>query len=180
MSAIIGARPHRRFALFGVVLASLLADGAVADPYDALPKTVVADVKALEKSCVDDGGMPAWKADELVKTVDLSPDGVPDYVIATEAMDCGHHAGRRPWTSSGGAQVIVWVSVGRRRWSKVFDDDAFLWDVSMQKGRRTFSVLQNIGYCGNRVKRTEYRRCAHAYVWQGGRLRQVRETGSSD
>src|SRR5262249_36507172 len=107
------------------------ARAALADPVDALPKTVIADVKALEKQCRDIGGTPGWTAEDLIKPVDLTPDGVPDYVIEAAAMDCeGREVGRAPWTSSGGAQLIVWASVGRNKWAKVFNADVFIWSVS--------------------------------------------------
>jgi len=152
--------------------------GAVADPLDALPKTVVDDVKWLEQRCRDVGGRPEWNADDLIKQIDLTPDGVPDYLIETGSMDCeGGRTGRAPWTSSGGAQVIVWISVGRNKWAKVFEADAFAWSVSKRQSQPVFHVLQDIGFCGKRISRTDYRRCAHEYVVLNGRLRQISEAG---
>jgi hypothetical protein len=149
-----------------------------ADPIEALPKTVVEDVKWLEQRCRDVGGRPEWNADDLIKQIDLTPDGVPDYVIETGSMDCeGRRTGHAPWISSGGAQVIVWASVGRNKWAKVFEADVFGWSVSKRQSQPVFHVLQDIGYCGKRISRTEYRRCAHEYVVLNGRLRQISEAG---
>ena len=170
----------RRLGLISIA-AGLGVHVALAEPADALPKPVINDVKWLEQRCRDVGGEPQWKAEELIKEIDLSPDSLPDYVIETGAMDCeGPRTGRVPWTSSGGAQLIVWASVGRNKWAKVFDADAFIWNVIKHKSQPVFYVLQNIGYCGKRVSRTEFRRCAHEYVMLDGRLRQIREAGSTD
>jgi hypothetical protein len=168
-------------AVVAAILMGLGARDARSEPIDALPKTVIADVKWLEQRCRDVGGTPTWTADELIKQIDLSPDGVPDYVIEAGSMDCdGRQSGRTPWTSSGGAQLIVWISVGRDKWARAFDADVFIWNVSKLKSQPVFYVLQNIGYCGKRVSRTEYRRCAHEYVVLNGRLRQISEAGSAD
>ena len=157
------------------------AHAAPADPLDALPRTVIDDVKWLEQRCYDVGGQPEWNAADLIKQIDLSPDGSPDYVIETRAMECeGARIGRAPWIGDGGAQVIVWASVGRNRWAKVFDADAFVWSVSKGRNRPVFYVLQDIGYCGKRISRTDFYRCVHEYVMLNGRLRQIREAGTTE
>jgi len=164
-----------------VIVIRLGAQAALAEPVDALPTPVIDDVRWLEQRCRDVGGEPQWTAEELIKEIDLSPDSVPDYVIETAAMDCeGPRTGRAPWISSGGAQLIVWASVGRNRWAKVFDAHVFAWNVIRHKSQPVFYVLQDIGYCGKRISRTDFYRCAHEYVMLNGRLRQIREAGTPE
>lgn len=166
-----------RIRFFAAVTAAIMLAAApvsAADKYEALPPPVLAGVKAIEKHCQDENGTPKWKL-PVFQIVDLSPDGVDDYVLETSAIVCAGAGGRAPWTGSGGSELWVWISTAKNRWAHALTQDARDWSVA----KRTLSITALSAYC-KLPNPKRWRLCTQTYRVKGGRLVKVKEEFNTD
>lgn len=145
-----------------------------ANLYVGLPKVVAKAVKELEAVCRAEGGTPGWKPKTVFEVVNVSPDGRPDYLIDTHAMEC--EGGFTPWIGSDGFRHILFVSTGPGRWTRAFDRGARGFDITKPKngGRPQVIVFSHSAYC-TRPNPERFMRCTQVYEWRRGRLRKLSE-----
>ncbi|MFG1211325.1 hypothetical protein V5F72_02735 [Xanthobacter flavus] len=145
-----------------------------ANSYAGLPKVVAKAVKELEAACRADGGSPSWNPKTVFDVVNVSPDGRPDYLIDTHAMEC--EGGITPWIGSDGFRHILFISTGPGRWTRAFDRGARGFDIIAPKGggRPQVIVFSHSAYC-TRPNPERFMRCTQIYEWRRGKLRKVSE-----
>jgi hypothetical protein len=85
-----------------IAIVTLAATSAAAAPPVPLPGPVRADLAALHSECRSYGGQPG-AAPELVKSADLSGDGIADHVIDQGAYNCQGAASAMGAGQSGAA-----------------------------------------------------------------------------
>lgn len=154
--------------------ATPVAAAPAANPYAGLPKVVAKAVKELEAACRAEGGTPSWNPKTVFDVVNVSPDGRPDYLIDTHAMEC--EGGITPWIGSDGFRHILFISTGPGRWTRAFDRGARGFDIIAPKGggRPQVIVFSHSAYC-TRPNPERFMRCTQIYEWRRGRLRKVSE-----
>ncbi len=150
------------------------ATAPAANPYAGLPKVVAKAVKELEAACRAEGGTPGWKPKTVFEVVNVSPDGRPDYLIDTHAMEC--EGGITPWIGSDGFRHILFVSTGQGRWTRAFDRGARGFEITEPKDgtRPKIVVFSHSAYC-TRPNPERFMRCTQVYEWRRGRLRKISE-----
>ncbi len=150
------------------------ATAPAANPYAGLPKVVVKAVKELEASCRAEEGTSRWNPKTVFDVVTVSPDGRPDYLIDTHAMEC--EGGITPWIGSDGFRHILFISTGPGRWTRAFDRGARGFDIIAPKGggRPQVIVFSHAAYC-TRPNPERFMRCTQIYEWRRGKLRKVSE-----
>ncbi|WP_296585204.1 hypothetical protein [Xanthobacter sp.] len=144
------------------------------NPYAGLPKVVAQAVKELEAACRAEGGAPKWNPKTVFDVVNVSPDGRPDYLIDTHAMECG--GGITPWIGSDGFRHILFISIGPGRWTRAFDRGARGFDIIAPKGgaRPQVIVFSHSAYC-TRPNPERFMRRTQIFEWRRGKLRKVSE-----
>lgn len=154
--------------------ATPVATAPAANPYAGLPKVVAKALKELEAVCGADGGRPSWNPKTVFDVVNVSPDGRPDYLMDTHAMEC--EGGITPWIGSDGFRHILFISTGPGRWTRAFDRGARGFDIIAPKGggRPQVIVFSHSAYC-TRPNPERFMRCTQIYEWRRGKLRKVSE-----
>lgn len=151
-----------------------VAAAPASNPYAGLPKVVAKAVKELEAACRAEEGTPKWNPKTVFDVVNVSPDGRPDYLIDTHAMEC--EGGITPWIGSDGFRHILFISTGPGRWTRAFDRGARGFDIIAPKGggRPQVIVFSHSAYC-TRPNPERFMRCTQIYEWRRGKLRKVSE-----
>lgn len=150
----------------------LLAPAAVAQAQSAKPKLpalVAKHVSDMAGECRESGGKPRPSPD-LLHVVDLTGDGLPDYVIHNGAFICEGAASL--FSGSGGSSMAVYVGTPDRQAFAAFGSGTF--GVTIEPATRPGqppTLLVEVGgpLCGQRVTdntpRSSYKYCQRPVLW---------------
>ncbi len=157
-------------AAYPICLAAALtiaAPGARAQGIDELPKVVQAEVRKADASCRKLRGRPRYEPLDLVKAEDISADGVEDFFIDYSAYAC--RGSGQIFCGSGGCTLQIFLSAGRNRWAKAFDELVQGFSLAQEQGRAVAAVEVGGLACGRSRSET----CKRRIVASGTTLRDL-------
>jgi len=144
-------------------------DGPSPMPDRQLPAEVQQLVEEMETECRDVDAVPG-DSPELVTVVDLTGDGIDDYVIDQGAFACIGAASL--YSGSGGSQMMIYVGTSDGRARPAFGHGHF--GVSVERDGSTGQVVLGVGgeACGQNTEglsRAEYQGCLRPLAWDAAR-----------
>ena len=114
--------PAPFFAILCVAVAIASSVASVrAEGVDDLPKVVREQIDKAEAACRRTRGKPTYDVRQRVRAVDISADGIDDYLVDYSHLDCVD-AGRKFLCSLKGCRLQVFLSTGQGRWVLAYDD----------------------------------------------------------
>lgn len=147
-------------------LVSFVALSASASAQDRLPTTVREAVAELTQMCTDAGGKHV-PSKELLQMVDLTSDGVPDYVLDQGSFNCDGAASL--FGGSGGFQMSVYRGMPGGQAVPAFSSGTFGVKVEQETSPAKLSIIVSGELCGQRITPTmshaEYKACWRPVVW---------------
>lgn len=152
--------------LLACFLLALLAVHAAAQARRQLPALIQKDLAEMARMCKEAGGRPG-RSPELLTVVDLTGDGVADFVVDQGAFNCEGAASL--FGGSGGSQVAAYVGRPDGQAVAAFASGSF--GMRIDKAARPARLELQVGgpLCGQKVTprmaRAEYRGCWRPVLW---------------
>lgn len=138
-----------------------------------LPTIVQSEVNEMVKSCSELGGK-FTRLPELLTTVDLTGDGISDYVLNQGAYQCDG-PGASTYSGSGGSQVYIYVGSSDGQAYLAFFSGAF--DVKINKATKPAKLQIVVAgkLCGQRntekLSNSQLKSCWRPIEWTKSELK---------
>lgn len=135
-----------------------------------IPASVLSDLISASKACEDSGGksLPMDNL-KLLQITDVTGDGLPDYIIRTDAIYC---EGSVAFLGNAGGRVIIHARTGDASAVKVFDSPAT--DLEIQKNGSSSQLYIGVSgeLCGQKINentpRSDLKHCSRPLEWNSG------------
>ena len=130
-----------RLALGCVLMVSATLSASAQEPVGAKLAT-----DAARKACRQANGLRLTLKPEAVRSIDLTGDGRPDYIVDFEHAECERR--ESIFCGTGGCDLAIVVALGGGRYRQVFRQHVLRYAIEDGKGARTIRFDLHGTYCG--------------------------------
>jgi hypothetical protein len=97
--------------------------------------------------CKRQGGRKLTFAPDTVRKVDLTGDGVDDYIISFRDTQC--EGAQAVYCGTAGCTIDIWVTLPNGRQRMIFSDRVWSYEILPGEGARTMRFGVHRSYCGS-------------------------------